>query len=219
MRLWLFLKLKRTMDILLSVVMLIVFAPLFALVAVLIKMDSPGSILFAQNRVGRGGKLFRIYKFRSMYTHVPSSVATKNLLDSKLCITKIGRVLRKSSIDELPQLINVLKGEMSLIGPRPLVPEEREIHELRRELGAYTVRPGITGLSQVNGRDIVDAKSKAETDAWYASNISLWLDVKIVFYSVLCVVTARGVQEGGETPSDAPEEETDTRVRSERRRA
>jgi O-antigen biosynthesis protein WbqP len=216
MRLWLFLKFKRFADILLSVVMLIVFAPLFLLVAALIRWDTPGPILFAQGRVGRGGKMFRIYKFRSMYTHVPASVATKNLLDSRLCITKVGRILRKSSIDELPQLINVLKGEMSLIGPRPLVPEEREIHELRTELGAYNVRPGITGLAQVNGRDIIDAKSKAETDAWYANNISLWLDFKIVLYSVLCVVTARGVQEGGEALSNMLEEEPQDKQMSKR---
>ena len=202
-----FTKIKRASDIAIAGILLIALAPLFALVAVLIRMDSPGPVLFMQERVGRGGEKFRMYKFRSMYTHVPPSVATKNLLNSGRCITRVGRALRKSSIDELPQLINVLRGEMSLIGPRPLVPEEEEIHSLRTELGAYNVRPGITGLAQVNGRDCVDAKSKAEIDAWYANNLSVWLDIKIIMFSLLCVVTARGIQEGGGAPDDRPEEE------------
>ena len=203
----LYMKIKRLFDMIAALVLLIALAPMFALVAFLIKMDSPGPALFRQERVGLGGGRFLMYKFRSMYTHTPRSVATIHLLNSERCITRVGRVLRKSSIDELPQLINVLRGEMSLIGPRPLVPEERDIHEARTELGAYAVRPGITGLAQVNGRDCVDAKSKAEIDAWYANNVSMWLDIKIVMFSMLCVITARGIKEGGGAPDDMPEAE------------
>ena len=111
-------------------------------------------------------------------------------------ITRVGRVLRKTSLDELPQLFNVLKGEMSLIGPRPLVPNEKDIHELRRQTGAYRVRPGITGWAQVNGRDCILPPDKARLDGYYADHMSLWLDLKIIVYSVICVLTARGVREG-----------------------
>ncbi|MDR1570379.1 MAG: sugar transferase [Oscillospiraceae bacterium] len=197
---------KRALDVLMSLALLILLSPLLVLVACLIKTDSPGSILFRQNRVGRDGKIFRILKFRTMYAHAPSSVATRMLLNADRCITRVGRTLRKSSIDELPQLINVLRGEMSLIGPRPLVPEEAEIHEQRAKLGAYRVRPGITGWAQVNGRDCVNAKTKAELDAYYAQRVSLGLDLKIVLFSLLCVITARGIQEGGESLEDRLED-------------
>lgn len=202
-----YLGLKRAADVVMSVVMLIVFAPLLALVVFLVKTDSPGPALFKQERVGLRGKSFRIYKFRTMYTHVPPSVATRMLKNSDRCITRVGRILRKSSIDELPQLINVIRGDMSLIGPRPLVPEEGEIHDRRMEFGAYDVRPGITGWAQVNGRDCVNAETKAALDAYYAKNVSLVLDLKILLYSIMCVITARGIQEGGDAIDDSPEEE------------
>jgi O-antigen biosynthesis protein WbqP len=202
-----YLPLKRVLDIFFSLVLLVLCSPLLALVALLIHADSPGAILFRQERVGRGGKPFRILKFRTMYVTTPASVATKSLLHSDRCITRVGRVLRKSSIDELPQLINVLRGEMSLIGPRPLVPEEQDIHESRLVLGAYTVRPGITGWAQVNGRDCLDPLTKATLDAHYATHVGPVLDLKVVLYSLLCVVTARGIQEGGESLEDILEED------------
>ena len=171
-------------------------APLLLVLALLVKLDSPGPALFKQKRVGRNEKLFDIYKFRSMYTSAPRDVATSELQNAESHITRVGRVLRKTSLDELPQLFNVLKGEMSLIGPRPLVPNEKDIHELRREKGAYRVRPGITGWAQVNGRDCVLPVDKARLDGYYADHISFGLDVKIIIFSVICVLTARGVREG-----------------------
>ena len=187
---------KRLLDIVLSLTALIVLAPLLLVLALLLKLDSPGPALFKQKRVGRNEKLFDIYKFRSMYTSAPRDVATSELQNAESHITRVGRVLRKTSLDELPQLFNVLKGEMSLIGPRPLVPNEKDIHELRREKGAYRVRPGITGWAQVNGRDCVLPVDKARLDGYYADHISFGLDVKIIIFSVICVLTARGVREG-----------------------
>ena len=187
---------KRLLDIVLSLTALIVLAPLLLVLALLVKLDSPGPALFKQKRVGRNEKLFDIYKFRSMYTSAPRDVATSELQNAESHITRVGRVLRKTSLDELPQLFNVLKGDMSLIGPRPLVPNEKDIHELRREKGAYRVRPGITGWAQVNGRDCVLPVDKARLDGYYADHMSFGLDVKIIFFSVICVLTARGVREG-----------------------
>ena len=187
---------KRLLDIVLSLTALIVLAPLLLVLALLVKLDSPGPALFKQKRVGRNEKLFDIYKFRSMYTSAPRDVATCELQNAESHITRVGRVLRKTSLDELPQLFNVLKGEMSLIGPRPLVPNEKDIHDLRREKGAYRVRPGITGWAQVNGRDCVLPVDKARLDGYYADHMSFGLDVKIIIFSVICVLTARGVREG-----------------------
>lgn len=193
--------LKRALDIALSLLGLLVLSPLLLLLLVLIRLDSPGKPIFRQQRVGRGGSLFWVYKLRTMNTSAPRDVATSELLNPRAHITRLGNILRKTSLDELPQLFNVLKGDMSLIGPRPLVPGEKQIHEERLKKGAYGVRPGITGWAQVNGRDIIDPETKAELDAYYAYHVSLWLDVKIIAYSVICVLTARGVREGA-TPFD-----------------
>ncbi|MDR1598584.1 MAG: sugar transferase [Oscillospiraceae bacterium] len=210
-------RVKRLLDIALAALTLAALAPLFVAIAVMICLDSPGPVFFTQRRVGRGGRLFKIYKFRTMYTFAPRSVATGELPDPRGMITGIGRALRKSSVDELPQLINVLRGEMSLIGPRPLVPEEGAIHAARVELGAYRVRPGITGWAQVNGRDCVSPVTKARLDAHYANNLSLRLDIKVILYSVLCVITARGIQEGGgaveDILEDAPDDQTSPRAK------
>lgn len=187
---------KRLLDLVLSLAALVALLPLLIVLAVLIKLDSPGPALFKQERVGRGEKHFLIYKLRSMNTSAPRDVATSELQNADAHITRVGRVLRKTSLDELPQLFNVLKGEMSLIGPRPLVPNEKDIHELRRQTGAYRVRPGITGWAQVNGRDCILPPDKARLDGYYADHISLALDAKIIVYSVICVLTARGVREG-----------------------
>ena len=187
---------KRGADALFSVIGLLLLSPLFLLLFVLIRLDSKGPAIFRQQRVGRNGRLFMVYKLRTMKESAPSSVATAELDNPVAYITRVGRVLRKTSLDELPQLVNVLRGDMSLIGPRPLVPGEKDIHEARAELGAYGVRPGITGWAQVNGRDCVNPPTKAALDAYYANNVSFWLDIKIIAFSFLCVLTARGVREG-----------------------
>lgn len=187
---------KRGLDVLLSALGLLVLAPLFLLLFLIIRCDSKGPAVFRQKRVGREGALFEVYKLRTMKTSAPSSVATSELSDAQAHITRIGHILRKTSLDELPQLFNVLRGDMSLIGPRPLVPEEKGIHEERMKRGAYTVRPGITGWAQVNGRDCVDPATKADLDAFYADNLSASLDMKIIIFSFLCVLTGRGIREG-----------------------
>lgn len=187
---------KRALDIVLSLLGLLLLLPLLLVLCVLIRLDSKGPAIFKQQRVGRGGSLFGIFKLRTMHVDTPRDVATSELSNAASHITRLGHILRKTSLDELPQLINVLRGDMSLIGPRPLVPGEKDIHEARLEKGAYDVRPGITGWAQVNGRDCVDPETKAELDAIYAHDLSLWLDVKIILFSVFCVLTARGVREG-----------------------
>ena len=172
---------KRALDILLSMVGLAALCPLLLLLMLLIRLDSPGSPLFRQQRVGRDGRLFEIYKLRTMNTNAPRDVATAELCDADAHITRLGRILRKTSLDELPQLLNVLFGQMSLIGPRPLVPGEKGIHEARMALGAYTVRPGITGWAQVNGlRGDTSIRARVDYDLYYIENWSMLFDIKIL---------------------------------------
>lgn len=197
---------KRGMDILFSALGLIALSPLFLLLILIVRLDSKGPAIFRQQRVGRGGRLFEIYKLRTMKTSAPHDVATAELADAAAHITRVGHILRKTSLDELPQLLNMLRGDMSLIGPRPLVPGEKGIHEARMARGAYDVRPGITGWAQVNGRDCVDAETKAELDAYYAKHVSLYLDFKIVIFSFFIVLTARGVREGATAFDEAIDE-------------
>ena len=152
------------MDILLSIIALILLTPLFTVVAILIKIDSKGPIFFRQERYGKDKKVFTIYKFRTMYIDTPSQVATRDLDNAKEHISKIGRFLRNTSIDELPQIFNVLAGHMSLIGPRPVILAEYEQVEEREKWGANSIRPGMSGLAQINGRDFLDVKTKAMYD-------------------------------------------------------
>lgn len=198
---------KRVVDVVFAMVCLLLFAPFLLALLMIIRLDSKGSPMFRQQRIGLHGNLFWIYKLRTMKTSAPSDVATKDLVDVNAHITRVGHILRKTSMDELPQLYNILRGDMSLIGPRPLVPGEGSIHQARMERGAYDVRPGITGWAQVNGRDCVDPETKAELDAFYAKNVSLRLDLKIVVFSVFCVLTARGVREGATTFDDEIDEQ------------
>jgi O-antigen biosynthesis protein WbqP len=197
---------KRFLDIAIALLGLIALLPLLLCLMALIRMGSRGAALFRQKRVGRHGSLFDIYKLRTMRVDAPHDVATSALENPAAHITPMGRFLRKTSLDELPQLLNVLRGQMSLIGPRPLVPAEKDIHEERLALGAYDVRPGITGWAQVNGRDCVDPHTKAELDAYYAHHVSFRQDMIILFYSVICVVTARGVREGATEFDDSVDE-------------
>ncbi len=171
------------MDITFSLILLIVLSPLMLAVAVLIRADSEGGSLFTQVRTGRDGRPFIIYKFRTMRQSAPHDVAAALLRGSEDHITRIGRVLRKTSIDELPQLFNVLKGDMSFVGPRPVVLTERELIRLRRENGADRVRPGLTGLAQVVDRHMVAPRQKAYYDAWYAHNVSFGVDASVLFYT------------------------------------
>ncbi len=186
---------KRVLDFLISLFALIIFSPLFLIVSVGVMISDGTPILFRQKRVGKNNELFEIYKFRTMKKGT-ENVASNELEDADSKITKFGRILRATSIDELPQLFNILNGSMSLIGPRPLIPEETEIRELRNKYNVYSVRPGITGWAQVNGRDNVSAEKKALLDKEYVEKQSLMFDIKIFFMTIHQVLRREGVNEG-----------------------
>lgn len=187
------LALKRFTDVVLSAAVLTVSSPLLLAIALSIKLDSPGPALFKQKRVGKDGELFDILKFRTMRVGTPN-VATDVMLKSGINpITRVGDFLRKSSFDELPQLINVLRGEMSLVGPRPALFNQYELTDKRRAADALWMLPGITGWAQVNGRDELADDVKVELDRWYCQNWNYWLDWRIMFRTVAAIVNRRGV--------------------------
>lgn len=188
---------KRLFDIVFSLLALIVLAIPMAVIAIIIMATDGRPVVFRQDRVGLGNKTFKIRKFRSMKVGT-KNVATKDLANSDDCITPIGKVLRKTSLDELPQLINILEGTMSFVGPRPLIPEEENIRRMREEKNVYSVRPGVTGLAQINGRDLVGEKKKVEWDAEYVQNHNMLMDIKILFKTVAVVFSGKGFAEGGE---------------------
>jgi len=187
---------KRLFDIVFSLVGIIAAAIPMAIISLVISADSKGCAIFCQRRVGLDGKLFHVYKFRTMYTFTPSETATSDLQDPYNYITRVGAFLRRTSLDELPQLFNVLKGDMSLVGPRPLIAGEHEIHHLRQKANVYSVRPGITGWAQVNGRDDVSISEKVRLDAEYVNKRSLLFDLNILIKTVLVVFRKDGYREG-----------------------
>lgn len=187
---------KRIFDAVLSFCGLAVLLLPLALVALWVYIDDPGKVFFVHDRVGKGGKLFKLYKFRTMKMDTPQNMATMDVEDPDRYITRAGRILRKLSIDELPQLYNVLKGDMSLVGPRPLIPQESQIHAMRHRFGVYAVRPGVTGLAQINGRDLVSPAEKVRYDVRYVEDFGLKLDTKILFATVPKIFGGEGVVEG-----------------------
>lgn len=190
---------------------LLVLALPMLIIAIAVKCSSKGPAIFSQKRVGRNGKPFNFYKFRSMRIDAPSDVATREINGEKY-ITKVGAFLRKTSLDELPQLFCILKGNMSIIGPRPVVCSEKDLIEKRRETGALAVRPGLTGLAQVRMRDrLTDMTLKAEIDGEYAKKITFWRDLKIFFKTIVVVLREDDVVEGTaeETPAQAETVETE----------
>ena len=187
---------KRILDAFFGVLLLICLSPLMLVLAIWIKLDSKGPVLFKQERVGRNGKRFTIYKFRSMSDDAPHQMATAEFDNALSYITRSGRLMRKTSLDELPQLVNVVKGEMSFIGPRPLIPKEEKVLRLRHANGAESLAPGITGLVQVRGRDEVTDTQKANYDGEYDSNVTLRGDFSILVETVLTVLARRGVHDG-----------------------
>ena len=187
---------KRLMDIVLSAMGLLVLLIPFAIVALIVYVDDPGKVIFAQHRVGRGGRRFKLYKFRTMKMNTPKYLSTTEMTRPEDYITRAGKYLRKLSLDEIPQLINVLKGDMSLVGPRPLISDEYEIHEMRTRFGVYNIRPGITGLAQINGRDTVSPVEKVHWDVKYIEHFGLFMDLKILFATVPKVFGKEGVVEG-----------------------
>ena len=184
---------KRTIDLLLALLLLIIACVPILVIAISIKLFDKGPAFFKQKRVGKDEKVFICYKFRTMKTNAPHNISTKEFKDSYKYITPIGRFLRRSSLDELPQLFNVLIGNMSLVGPRPLIKEERDIHEMRRKYGVYKHKPGITGLAQICGRDMLSDVRKAECDAIYVENISFTVDAKIFLATMLRVINREDI--------------------------
>ena len=186
---------KRVVDFIISLFALIILSPLFLIVSVCILISDGSPVFFRQKRVGKNNELFEIYKFRTMKRGT-ENVASNDLSDANVKITKFGKILRATSIDELPQFLNILNGTMSLIGPRPLIPEETKIRELRQKYNVYSVRPGITGWAQVNGRDNVSAEKKALLDKEYVEKQSLMFDIKIFFMTIHQVLCRKDVNEG-----------------------
>ena len=188
---------KRGADVVLSLLALICLSPVYLLVALAVKLTSPGPVLFRQKRVGRGGRLFTIYKFRTMRTDTPRDTATHLLQDPSRYITRVGAFLRRSSLDELPQFFNVLKGDMSIVGPRPALYNQDDLIAAREKAGVDAVRPGITGLVQINGRDELPIPVKVRYDREYVENLSLKMDARCFFGTIWSVLRAEGVREGG----------------------
>lgn len=189
-------KLKRVIDFTLSLVGLIVLSPIFLILIVCIKIDSKGPILFKQKRVGIHKSHFNILKFRTMSIDTPRDTPTHLLENPEQWITKVGKFLRKTSLDELPQIINILKGEMSIIGPRPALWNQYDLIEERDKYKANDIPPGLTGLAQIKGRDELPIEVKAKLDGEYTENISLLLDIKCFFGTIISVLKSKGVVEG-----------------------
>ncbi|CEN91463.1 glycosyl transferase [[Clostridium] sordellii] len=176
-------------------IVLIILSPIFLIISALIKIESKGPIFFKQERIGKDNINFKIYKFRSMRTDTPD-VATHLLDNPDMFITKTGKFLRKTSLDELPQFINIIKGEMLFVGPRPGLYNQYDLKNLRTEKGVHTLIPGITGWAQINGRDELEIPIKVEFDRQYLENRSILFDIKIVILTVIKVFKREGVVEG-----------------------
>ncbi|MCC4323954.1 sugar transferase [Limosilactobacillus reuteri] len=188
---------KRFFDFAFSLIGIILLAIPMMIIALIIKIDSPHEkILFRQKRIGKNNQVFTILKFRSMRQDAPHEIATKDFENPEAYITPVGKFLRKASLDELPQLFNVFKGDMSIVGPRPLIPKEKKVLKMRTEYGANKVLPGITGLAQVHGRDEITDENKASYDGKYALNMSILLDFSIILKTIFDVVRSKGIREG-----------------------
>ena len=188
---------KRALDLLLSGLGLIVLSPLFLIISIAIKAEDPGPVFFRQKRVGIHKTYFNIVKFRSMRQDTPHDMPTHLLNDPQRWITKTGRFLRKTSLDELPQIAQIFTGKMSIIGPRPALWNQYDLIEERDKYGANDITPGLTGWAQVNGRDELEIEEKARLDGEYAQNISFGMDMKIFWMTVKNVLRGSGVVEGG----------------------
>lgn len=189
--------LKRVIDFILSLIGLIVLSPVFIILYIWIKLDSKGPIFFRQKRVGKNKKHFNILKFRTMYIDTPKDMPTHMLSNPDQYITKAGKFLRKTSLDELPQIINILKGEMAIIGPRPALWNQDDLIAERDKYGANDIKPGLTGWAQINGRDELEIDVKAALDGEYVRRMSFPFDVKCFFGTITSVLKHEGVVEGG----------------------
>ncbi|MBP3329950.1 MAG: sugar transferase [Clostridia bacterium] len=188
---------KRFLDFVFSLLALIILSPLILIISILVFIASGRPVIFKQKRVGYKNTIFTIYKFRTMKNGMRQT-KTEDLTEEEIenDITFIGKFLRKLSLDELPQLFNILKGDMSFVGPRPLIPQEDEIRKLREKYNVYSVRPGITGWAQVNGRDFIDDEQKATLDKEYVEKHSIFMDIKIMFRTVWVVLAGKDIADG-----------------------
>lgn len=188
---------KRVFDLIVSTLSLILLSPVLLIISILIKADGNGSIIFKQYRVGKNDKLFEIYKFRSMKEEAPE-IASNCLSNVDSYVTSVGRVLRKTSFDELPQLINIIKGDMSLVGPRPVINDEseKELLRLRTKYGISRLVPGLTGWAQINGRDNMSIERKIQLERDYLNRHSFFFDLKVLTITALKVFKQDGISEG-----------------------
>ena len=189
--------LKRVLDFILSLIGLVVLSPVLLIIALIIKMTSPGPVFFKQKRLGKNKTYFNILKFRTMRTDTPKDTPTHLLANPEQYITSIGKILRKTSLDELPQIINILKGDMSIIGPRPALWNQYDLIEERDKYGANDILPGLTGWAQINGRDELEIDVKAKLDGEYVERMSFLFDCKCFFGTITSVLKHEGVVEGG----------------------
>lgn len=189
---------KRFWDFVISLISIIIFSPIILIVGILVKVTSEGPILFKQRRIGKDNVEFNIYKFRTMRIDTPN-VATHLLDNTDSFYTPIGKALRKVSLDELPQLFNILKGEMSIVGPRPALYNQYDLKELRTEKGIHKLMPGLTGWAQVNGRDTISLEQKVKFDNEYLEKHSFMFDLKIIWLTLYRVLKAEGVTDGTNT--------------------
>lgn len=188
---------KRFLDFVLSLLAFCALSPLLAAVSLAVKLDSKGPVVFRQKRIGKDKTHFEMLKFRTMRTDTPKDMPTHLLKNPDAFITRVGSFLRKTSLDELLQLINIIKGEMSIVGPRPALWNQFDLISERDKYGANAVRPGLTGWAQVNGRDELEIPEKARLDGEYVKNMSLLLDIRCVLKTALGVLRSDGVVEGG----------------------
>lgn len=192
-----YMRVKRLMDVGISLAAAVVLAPVYIGLAAAIRLDSPGPVLFRQKRVGIHKKYFYILKFRTMRIDTPKDVPTHMLKNPEQYITRMGRFLRKTSLDELPQIFNILKGDMSLIGPRPALWNQDDLIAARDRYGANDIMPGLTGWAQINGRDELPIAVKSKLDGEYARKMSFLFDLRCFFGTIRSVLTSDGVKEGG----------------------
>lgn len=189
--------LKRVINFLLSLIGIVVLSPVLLVLAIIIKVTSPGPVLFKQERMGKDNVRFKIFKFRSMRIDTPKDVPTHMLSNPDQYITSVGKFMRKTSLDELPQLFNILKGDMAVIGPRPSLPNQYDLNELRDKNGASSIKPGLTGLAQISGRDELEIDVKAALDGEYVKKMSFLFDCKCFLGTITSVLKHDGVVEGG----------------------
>lgn len=188
---------KRVMDFVIGILGIIILSPLFFILIIWIKLDSKGPVLFKQKRVGIHKSYFQILKFRTMKTDTPKDMPTHLLKDPEQYITHAGKFLRKTSLDELPQIINIIKGDMAIVGPRPALWNQDDLIKERDKYGANDIRPGLTGWAQVNGRDELEIPVKAALDGEYVKKMGIGMDLKCIFKTIRQVFTHEGVVEGG----------------------